>query len=155
MQVWPASPAPEPSWAGGLTRPLDGEPVSGDGYAVRVAEGRRQVLVCDGLGHGPLAAAATEAALAAFRGRAGRPTGRPWCSTCTARMAHTRGAALAVAELAAGRRAPVRRPRQHRRPWSVEGDGGRRGLVSLPGIAGHQRPAVREYDYPSGPARRW
>ncbi|TBL28329.1 transcriptional regulator, partial [Verrucosispora sp. SN26_14.1] len=55
-------------WAGGLTRPLAGETVCGDGYAWRVVGDRRQVLVTDGLGHGPLAGAATDAALAAFRG---------------------------------------------------------------------------------------
>ena len=27
-------------------------------------------------------------------------------------------------------------------------DGGRRGMVSLPGIAGHQRRQIREYEYP-------
>jgi len=32
----------------------------------------------------------------------------------------------------------------------ITGDGTSRGLVSLPGIAGHQRRSVREYDYPLG-----
>ncbi|MBM0226761.1 SpoIIE family protein phosphatase [Micromonospora sp. ATA51] len=146
VQVW-SGPAPEPSWAGGLVRPITGEQVSGDGYGVRVAEGRHQVLVCDGLGHGPLAAAATEAALAAFRDA-------PATSPATVvqhlhrAIAHTRGAALAVAELdpamgllryaGLGNIAAM---------IVVEGER-RRGLVSLPGIAGHQRPAVREYEYP-------
>ena len=31
-------------------------------------------------------------------------------------------------------------------------DGSRRGLVSLPGIAGHQKRQIREYDYPLAPA---
>ncbi|MDI5939205.1 anti-sigma regulatory factor, partial [Micromonospora sp. DH15] len=67
VQIWPKGPAPAQSWAGALTRPLTGEAVSGDGYAVRVAEGRHQVLVCDGLGHGPLAPSATDAAHPAIR----------------------------------------------------------------------------------------
>jgi anti-sigma regulatory factor (Ser/Thr protein kinase) len=146
VQIWPAEPA-LPSWAGALTRPLTGETVSGDGYAVRIADGRHQVLVSDGLGHGPLAAAATEAALAAFRNA---PAGPP--ATVVGHlhrsMSHTRGAALAVAELAptAGM--------LHYAGLVVEGDGHRRGLVSLPGIAGHQRPTIREYDYPLGPGAR-
>ncbi|SCG47705.1 SpoIIE family protein phosphatase [Micromonospora inositola] len=148
VQVW-SGPAPEPSWAGGLVRPITGEQVSGDGYGVRIAEGRRQVLVCDGLGHGPLAAAATEAALAAFRTA-------PAASPATVvqhlhqAIAYTRGAALAVAELhpAAGllRYAGLGNIAAM---IVVEGER-RRSLVSLPGIAGHQRPRVREYEYPFG-----
>ncbi|WP_229399317.1 SpoIIE family protein phosphatase [Micromonospora okii] len=151
VQVWPSRPAPEQSWAAGLTRPLTGESVSGDGYAVRVAEGRHQVLVCDGLGHGPLAAAATDAALAAFRSA---PAGPPAAVVqhLHRAMSHTRGAALAVAELLPDARL-LRYAGLGNIAASVvvEGDR-RRGLVSLPGIAGHQRPIVREYDYafPSG-----
>ncbi|SCL16885.1 Anti-sigma regulatory factor (Ser/Thr protein kinase) [Micromonospora rhizosphaerae] len=146
VQVW-SGPAPEPSWAGGLTRPITGEQVSGDGYAVRVAEGRHQVLVCDGLGHGPLAAAATDAAFAAFRAAPAGPPGAVVLHLHRA-MSHTRGAALAVAELdpAAGllRYAGL----GNIAAMIVVGGERRRSLVSLPGIAGHRRPAVREYDYP-------
>src|SRR6185312_16925530 len=46
-QVWPSDPPPAP-WAAGVTRPLTGELVSGDAFAVREAEGRRQVMMCDG-----------------------------------------------------------------------------------------------------------
>ncbi|MFG3553809.1 SpoIIE family protein phosphatase [Micromonospora sp. NPDC047557] len=150
VQVWPAEPA-HPSWAGALARPIPGETVSGDGYAVRIADGRHQVLVSDGLGHGPLAAAATEAALAAFRDAPASPPAAV-VSHLHRSMSHTRGAALAVAELAAGV--------LHYAGLGnisgviVEGDGQRRGLVSLPGIAGHQRPTVRGYDYPFGPGAR-
>ncbi|MFF0231396.1 SpoIIE family protein phosphatase [Micromonospora sp. NPDC005254] len=150
VQVWPAEPA-QPSWAGALARPISGETVSGDGYAVRIADGRHQVLVSDGLGHGPLAAAATEAALAAFRDAPASPPAAV-VSHLHRSMSHTRGAALAVAELAAGV--------LHYAGLGnisgviVEGDGQRRGLVSLPGIAGHQRPTVRGYDYPFGPGAR-
>jgi Stage II sporulation protein E (SpoIIE) len=33
----------------------------------------------------------------------------------------------------------------------VAGDGSRRGLVSLPGIVGHQKRQIREYEYPLPP----
>ncbi|MET7965740.1 SpoIIE family protein phosphatase [Micromonospora sp. NPDC005305] len=146
VQVWDG-PVPGPDWAGALARPITGEQVSGDGYAVRVVDGRRQVLVCDGLGHGPLAAAATGAALAAFRAA---PAGSP--STVVQNlhraMSHTRGAALAVAEPD-----PVSGLLRYAglgniAAMIVAAGERRRGLVSLPGIAGHQRPSVREYDYP-------
>jgi anti-sigma regulatory factor (Ser/Thr protein kinase) len=145
-QVWPTKAAPEQSWANALTRPLTGESVSGDGYAVRVADGRHQVLVCDGLGHGPLAAAATDAALAAFRAA---PAGSPAAVVqhLHRAMSHTRGAALAVAELVPDARL-LRYAGLGNIAASVVAEGERRrGLVSLPGIAGHQRPVVREYDY--------
>ncbi|MFJ6196661.1 SpoIIE family protein phosphatase [Micromonospora sp. NPDC092111] len=147
VQVWPQPAVVVPAWAAGLTRPITGEQVSGDGHAVRVAEGRHQVLVCDGLGHGPLANAATEAAIAAFRGAPAAPPAAVVQHLHRA-MSHTRGAALSVAELdpAAG---VLRYAGLGNIAGTVLGpDGTRRGLVSLPGIAGHQRPVVREYDYP-------
>lgn len=142
-----ADPATERPWVGGLTRPLTGETVSGDGHAWRVVGERRQVLVTDGLGHGPLAAAATDAALAAFRAT---PAGSPAevVSHLHRALSHTRGAALAVAEPdpAAGllRYAGL----GNINGVVADGDGRQRGLVSLPGIAGHQRPTIRQYDYP-------
>jgi hypothetical protein len=65
-------------------------------------------------------------------------------------MSHTRGAALAVAELdpAGGQ---LHYSGLGNITGSVVNDGRRRGMVSLPGIAGHQRPVVRGYDYPFGP----
>ncbi|MBL6276839.1 SpoIIE family protein phosphatase [Micromonospora fiedleri] len=134
-------------WVGGVIRPLTGETISGDGYAWRSIGERRQVLVTDGLGHGPLAAAATDAALAAFRAA---PAAAPAevVSHLHRALSHTRGAALAVAEPdpAAGllRYAGL----GNISGVVATGDGRRRGLVSLPGIAGHQRPTIRQYDYP-------
>ncbi|MCI4063700.1 SpoIIE family protein phosphatase [Micromonospora sp. R77] len=146
VQVW-SGPPPEPSWAAGLTRPITGEQVSGDGYAVRVADGRRQVLVCDGLGHGPLAGAATDAALRAFRAA---PPGSPGIVVrhLHGAMSHTRGAALAVAELDLESGLLRYAGLGNIAAMTVAEGERRRGLVSLPGIAGHQRPNVREYDYP-------
>jgi anti-sigma regulatory factor (Ser/Thr protein kinase) len=150
LQVW-SGETPPLSWATGLTRPLTGEPVSGDGFAVREAEGRRQVMVCDGLGHGRLAHAATQEAVRAF---ANTPAAPPAVvvEALHRALSHTRGAALAVAELdpEAG---VVRYAGLGNITGTVlAGDGGRRGMVSLPGIAGHQRRQIREYDYPLPPA---
>jgi anti-sigma regulatory factor (Ser/Thr protein kinase) len=145
-QVWPSA-APQPAWASGLTRPLTGESVSGDAFAVREAQGRHQVLMCDGLGHGgPAAAAAYEAVRAFADAPATSPAGV--VEVLHRRLNHTRGAALAVAELDAD--AGLLR---YSGLGNISGtlfgpDGTRRGLVSLPGIAGHQRRQIREYDYP-------
>jgi len=148
-QVWPAEP-PAPAWAAGLTRPLTGEPVSGDAFAIRDADGRRQVLMCDGLGHGGLAAAAARDAVRAF---AEAPPSTPDAvvELLHRRLNHTRGAALAVAELD-----PDAGLVRYAGLGNIAGTvlspgGGRRGMVSLPGIAGHQRRQIRQYDYPIEP----
>jgi anti-sigma regulatory factor (Ser/Thr protein kinase) len=52
------------SW-GGVNVPLGGAGESGDGWAV-AADGRLAALVVDGLGHGPEAAAAAQAAISVF-----------------------------------------------------------------------------------------
>jgi anti-sigma regulatory factor (Ser/Thr protein kinase) len=145
-QIWPGE-APEPAWAAGLVRPLTGETVCGDGFAKREIDGRRQVLVCDGLGHGPLAALATQEALRVF---GATPARRPAevVEALHRALGHTRGAALAVAELDydAGL---VRYAGLGNITGTVLASGGsRRGMVSLPGIAGHQKRQIREYDYP-------
>ncbi|WDZ86272.1 SpoIIE family protein phosphatase [Micromonospora cathayae] len=147
VQVWPAA-APQPTWFAGLTRPLTGETRCGDGFAARTVDGRPQLLLCDGLGHGPLAAGATDAAVAAFRNA---PPGSPKTVVehLHRSLSHTRGAALAVAELDPAA-AKLRYAGLGNIAGTVVEDDRRRGLVSLPGIAGHQRPVVREYDYPFG-----
>jgi hypothetical protein len=67
------------------------------------------------------------------------------------KLSHTRGAALAVAELDADA-ALVRYAGLGNIAGTVlSPDGSRRGMVSLPGIAGHQRRQIREYDYPLPP----
>ncbi|BCJ43800.1 transcriptional regulator [Actinoplanes ianthinogenes] len=149
VQVWPDKPPAAP-WAAGLTRPITGETVSGDAVAARVADGRRQLLVCDGLGHGGLAAAASREAVRVFRQTA---AGSPAAvvEALHRSLGHTRGAALAVAELdpEAGL---VRYAGLGNIAGTVFGpDGSRRGMISIPGIAGHQRRQVREYDYPLRP----
>ncbi|MFB9234944.1 SpoIIE family protein phosphatase [Plantactinospora siamensis] len=145
VQVWPGLP-PGPAWAAGVTRPLTGEQISGDGFAIRVEEGRHQVLVCDGLGHGPLAATATQAARQAFL-TAPAVAPAALVEALHRALGHTRGAALAVAELdvEAG---VLRYAGLGNIAGTLLGAEARRGLVSLPGIAGHQRRQVREYNYP-------
>ncbi|HWS38363.1 MAG TPA: SpoIIE family protein phosphatase [Actinoplanes sp.] len=146
LQVWPGA-VPEPVWASGLTRPITGETACGDAWAVRETEGRRQMLVSDGLGHGGLAAAASHEAVRAFHQAPAAPPAQVVEALHRA-LGHTRGAALAVAELdqQAG---VVRYAGLGNISGTVLGaDGSRRGMVSMPGIAGHQKRQVREYDYP-------
>ena len=148
-QVWPGDEPPAPAWAAGLTRPLTGEQVSGDAFAVRRVEDRHQLMMCDGLGHGGLAAAAAREAVRAFTEA---PAGPPASvvEVLHRKLNHTRGAAVAVAEIDPELRL-VRYAGLGNIAGTVLGAGGRRGMVSLPGIAGHQRRQVRQYDYPMEP----
>ena len=149
VQVW-AAHGPGPAWASGLTRPLTGESVSGDRYAVRISDGRHQVMVCDGLGHGPLAAAASAAAVRSFHNGPSVPPAA-LVEHLHRALNHTRGAALAVAEVDA-RVGVVRYAGLGNISGSVVDGENRRSMISLPGIAGHQRRLIREYDYPFPPA---
>ncbi|XIG73407.1 serine/threonine protein kinase [Streptomyces sp. SGAir0957] len=133
--------------AAGLTRPISGETVCGDTWAVRAGtaadDGPLMVLMCDGLGHGPLAARVGERARQVFRqSTAEHPSD-------LLRQLHeglrgTRGAALAVARLD---------PRAGRvdlcgvgniSAFMVE-ESRRSALLSHPGIVGAQIPTVRTY----------
>jgi anti-sigma regulatory factor (Ser/Thr protein kinase) len=145
-QVWPGTP-PTPSWAAGLTRPLTGEPVSGDAFAIREVEGRRLVMMCDGLGHGGLAAAAANEAVRTFT-EVAPSSPATIVEALHRRLNHTRGAALAVAEIDRDAQM-VRYCGLGNIAGTVIGlTGTRRGMISLPGIAGHQRRQIRQYDYP-------
>jgi anti-sigma regulatory factor (Ser/Thr protein kinase) len=149
-QVWPGRTGP--GWVSGVSRPLPGEQVCGDAYAARfvaapggVSAPRRQVMLCDGLGHGPLAAAAAQAAVYAFRAAA-----EVGPAATVEHLHHqlrpTRGAAVAVAELD-GEHGVVRYSGLGNISGVVVGDESLHRMVSLPGIAGHQRRQVREYEY--------
>lgn len=144
-QLWREA-QPPPAWADGLTRPLTGETVSGDCYAVRTTGGRRQVMVCDGLGHGPLAAAASHAAFTIFHTA---PDGPPamLVERLHRGMSHTRGAALTVAELDADAGVVRTCGMGNVAATVVTGDE-RRSMVSMPGIAGHGKAVIREFEYP-------
>ncbi|MDG4820703.1 ATP-binding protein/SpoIIE family protein phosphatase [Asanoa sp. WMMD1127] len=145
-QVWPG-PAPTAASVAAVSRAMSGEEVCGDGYATRVVDGGLQVLVCDGLGHGPLAAVATAAAVQAFRTA---PAGPPAAVVehLHRGIAYTRGAAVAVAQVDDGQ---IRYAGLGNIAGFLLDDTSRRGLVSLPGIAGHQRRTVREFSYPASP----
>jgi anti-sigma regulatory factor (Ser/Thr protein kinase) len=154
VQFWPSSPGPQPAGsaagtgpvADGITRPLAGETVSGDRYAIRGTPTGQLLLLADGLGHGNLAANASSAAVDAFL--AGSPDSPAnMVDRLHRQLGHTRGAAVGVAELdwAAG---TVRFAGLGNIAGHVASPDGRRTMVSLPGIAGHRCRSLRQFDYP-------
>ncbi len=131
---------------GALLRPLAGESVCGDAYAHRAVPGGSLVMMADGLGHGPMAARASDAAVRAFLGS--RQTApRHVLDDLHHALKDTRGAAVAVG-LAD----------HHSRTLTYGGIGNIVGrvvdaadssqLASQPGIVGHNAPSVREIEIP-------
>ena len=148
-RFWP-EPRPEADSCAGLARPIGGETECGDVFAAEEVDGTLTGVLCDGLGHGPLAAiAANEAVRAVLDG----PVGEPAAAVARAhsRMSHTRGGALAVVQVT-GRL--VRFCGLGNIAAVILADGTRKSMLSVPGIAGHQARAIRqfEYDLPPGAA---
>lgn len=130
----------------GITRPIEGEEVCGDAYAVCDENGRIQLMMCDGSGHGPLAAWAATAAVRAFHlDRSGGP--EAILGRIHTAMRGTRGGAVAVADLDLARRT-VRFSGLGNIAASVVADGRKHGMVSVPGIAGYQARTIKAFDYP-------
>ncbi|CAJ59939.1 putative Two-component system regulatory protein [Frankia alni ACN14a] len=132
----------------GLTRPITGETVCGDAYAVRATDAGLALLLCDGLGHGELAARAAREAVRIFLAAAD-PSGGPveLVRRIHQGISHTRGAAVAVAVLE-----PAAEVLRFAGLGNVAGvilSGARRsGLLSRPGIAGHQARGLSETRHP-------
>lgn len=148
LSVWGRS-RPPVRWAAGLARPIVGEPVSGDGYAVREVDGRPQALLCDGLGHGAFAATASQSLKATFREA---PADRPSAvlEHVHRRVSHTRGAVAALIELNPAMGTVSCASVGNIAGWIV-GPATRRGLAAQPGIVGdRERRTIRELDYPLG-----
>jgi hypothetical protein len=132
----PASPV---SW---LTRALGGIAPCGDTVAHRPLPDGHLVLLADGLGHGPLAAAASGRAAEVLR--SSRTTGPAALLTEIHRaLGSTRGAAVAVVRLEVEQRRIV-----HASVGNVAarllGPGRSRALAAQPGIVGHKMPRLRE-----------
>jgi anti-sigma regulatory factor (Ser/Thr protein kinase) len=152
--------------AAGISRPLSGEDVCGDAYAVRHDGSRTSLMVCDGSGHGPLAAAAARDAVRVFTDST-QPVSPPEDALRRIHraLAGSRGGAVAIAELD---------PEAHRLRFvgigniagAVVSAGQKRGLVSVGGVVGYRKPPVRPFEHPlpadsvvilhsDGVSRRW
>lgn len=103
------------------------------------------VMMCDGLGHGPLAALAGQAAVAAFTSGSARTTEHAMRDVDEA-LRGTRGAAVAIARI---------EPESRRLLFCGVGNitaalvtgTTRTNLLSHPGIAGHRTHRLRTYEY--------
>ena len=145
-RFWP-EPHREPDPYAGLARPISGESECGDVFAAVQADRTLTGVLCDGLGHGPLAAiAAAEAVRAVLDAPADEPAVA--VERAHGRMGHTRGGALAVVQVT-GRL--VRFCGLGNVTAVILADGVRKGMLSVPGIAGHQARAIRQFEYEAPP----
>ena len=144
FRVVPAGP--EPRWAG-LIRPITGETECGDAYGVVLTDSAVTAVLCDGLGHGPLAAAAAAAGVAAvLEDPAGEPAAL--LERAHRRMSGTRGGAVGVVQVS-GQLA--RSAGLGNVAASIVSGGTRKSMVSIPGIAGHQARTIRQFEYEAPP----
>jgi anti-sigma regulatory factor (Ser/Thr protein kinase) len=145
-RFWPAPRAGAVRYAG-LVRPITGETECGDVFGAAESDGVVTGILCDGLGHGPLAAsAAMEAVAAALEDPAAEPAAL--IERAHRRMSHTRGGAVGVVQVAGQ---VVRFAGLGNVAAVILADGTRRGMLSVPGIAGHQARTIRQYEYAARP----
>jgi len=149
-RFWPERHHPAITCAG-LIRPITGEVDCGDNFAaVRMGATLTGVL-CDGLGHGPLAASASAEAIAAVLETVQQDSGSEPAALVERahrRMGHTRGGAIGVVQIA-GQLA--RFAGLGNITATLLGDGARKNMLSVPGIVGHQARTIRQYEYEIAP----
>lgn len=145
-RFWPV-PRPGAARLAGLVRPITGETECGDAFGAADTESGVAGILCDGLGHGPLAAYAAAEAIGAFLED---PSGEPKAIVERAhrRMARTRGGAIGVVQVAGqvARFAGL----GNIAAASLAG-GTRTNMASVPGIAGHQARSIRQFEYAAPP----
>jgi anti-sigma regulatory factor (Ser/Thr protein kinase) len=135
---------------GAISVAAPGETVCGDAWSLTVGEDRISVMVADGLGHGPLAAQASEAACGVFdRDRSGDPVAV--FEAAHKALVSTRGAAVAVACVEpSGRRLRYSGVGNISGTLLAAGEGSR-GLFSHNGTLGHLVRKFQEFEYPWAP----
>lgn len=142
------APAAGPAHAG-VSLPKPGQEVCGDAWAVSERDGRTVVLVADGLGHGPDAAAASREAVRVFGTSTGTdPVGL--LERVHGALRGTRGAAAAVAVVDRAARA-VHFSGVGNVASTVLSGGESRSMVSLGGIVGHETRRIQAFAYPFPP----
>ena len=134
-----------PTRCGAINLPMRGEEACGDAFAVRLDADGLTVMVVDGLGHGPMAASASHAAIKVFEGQRGEPTSE-FLNRLHVALRSTRGAAASIARLDADDESVT-----FAGVGNVAGvlmsAGETRRMVAYNGTLGHALRAVRPFQY--------
>jgi anti-sigma regulatory factor (Ser/Thr protein kinase) len=143
-RFWPA-PGEAQARHAGLVRPITGETECGDIFGAAETEAAVTGVLCDGLGHGPLAATAAARGVAAVLED---PAAEPAALVERAhrRMSGTRGGAIGVVQVAGE---VIRFAGLGNIAAVILAAGARRSMLSVPGIAGHQARTIRQFEYPA------
>lgn len=147
-RVWNDAPPSSALEIGAVCVAKPGETECGDVWSSEASSGRTRVVVADGLGHGHLA---REAALIAVQATRERPPGAgPALEDAHSASRHTRGAALAIAEIDFGA-GEVRFAGFGNIAGILLGPERAQSLVSMSGTAGQGHLKAREFTYPFVP----
>lgn len=130
---------------GAVLKPMRGEDVSGDAWALAQLNGALALIVADGLGHGVMAAQASAEAIAAFR-RSDDYSPTNILGKVHARTRNTRGAAVAVAYVDPGK-GKVRYAGIGNISGVVIGGSKPVMMISHNGTAGYHSPRLQEFEY--------
>ena len=136
---------PNSQQVGVICLPKPGESECGDAWGIKWKDGRRLVMVTDGLGHGPDAAAASSEAVASFKTQSLFAPGA-MIEFLHGALRYTRGAAVAVAEFTQSDE--IRYSGVGNIVGVIISPNGDRHMVSHNGIVGHELRKVQEFVYP-------
>jgi hypothetical protein len=144
-RIWAAKQEPGTPRVGSVGVPIRGEDVSGDSWAIHLDPAFISLIVADGLGHGQLAAEASQEAVSAFRANA---TGTPATilDHVHRRLRGTRGAAVAIAGLDLVQ-SKVKYAGIGNICGTIAGGPRTQSMVSHNGTAGHEARRVQEFSY--------
>lgn len=137
---------------GGWSIPHRDESVCGDGWLMRHEAGRSSLIVCDGLGHGPKAAEATQRALDTLD-QTGPEAPEELLTNVHQAMRPTRGGAVAVATWELGRESLCYAGLGNLSAAVVHGDQIQH-LVSRNGTAGYRTPRSSSVTAAWGPGAK-
>ncbi|MBV7536801.1 ATP-binding protein [Duganella sp. sic0402] len=146
LRLWQAGTPARLPQLGGVCLPLASETVSGDAWAVRVQADGLTLLAADGLGHGPEAAKAADAALAVLAAQSAQAPSELMLA-CHQALRPTRGAAVAIAALDSATQ-QLKFAGVGNISACIIGDEGRRQLMSHNGIVGHNMRKVQDLLFP-------
>ena len=149
--LWPGSPPPRDGIdVEGVCVAKPGQDRCGDAWAFVHEPRRTLVMVADGIGHGPDAAAAARDACRVFEAAAPGAAVLDLLARVHDALRPTRGAAAAVAELDPGKRI-VRFAGIGNIAGTIVLDGHTRSMVSQHGILGHTVRKLQDFSYPWPP----
>jgi anti-sigma regulatory factor (Ser/Thr protein kinase) len=132
----------------GVQAPKPGQDVCGDAWGFKPGIAGATLLVADGLGHGPDAAAASRCAMEIFQ-RHAIASPKDVLESVHRGLRSTRGAAVTVASMDEDRRLVVVAGLGNVTAFVCEKNGSRRQAVTMNGTAGvESRATFREFTYP-------